>query len=154
MPVKSGVQVRPTQKPIITSTNTLPQIREFEGLNPIEQQTFTALIVNNGDIEGTARDLGLDKATVYKRLQNSPKVKEAIHIALTTRPMLRLLQSADRVAEQLLNLSLKAKSENVQLEATKHALGIVGISPDKKDTNVTNIQLNNIIGQSNSSDDI
>jgi len=136
-----------------TYTKTDPTLREFEKLTEIEQQTITALSVNNNNIKEASKDLGLKEDALYYRLKQYPKIKEFITYTQTTKPMLRLLQSADRVAEQLLNLSLKAKSETVQLDATKHALGIVGISPDKKDTNVTNIQLNNIIGQSKQGDD-
>lgn len=154
MPSKGKAHTKTKNRLNVTLATKDPLLSEFKELTPLEQQTITALAVNNNDVVLAARDLDVTPTALYYRLSRNPRIKEYLHNVSVQKPMLRLLQKADELAENLTNLAMEAQSENVKLEATKHALGIVGISPDKKEGSTFNVQLNNIIGQSKQVDDI
>ncbi|MCX7997068.1 MAG: helix-turn-helix domain-containing protein [Patescibacteria group bacterium] len=149
MPAPRTTGVKKVDRQAVALSNTTVKdktLEEFHKLTEVEQQTITALVVNNNNVREAAKDLGMTREALYFRMRKYPKIGEYITYVQTTKPMLRLLQSADRLAEHMIKLGLRAKSENVQLEATKHALDIVGVSPKKEPPTTQNIQLNNIIG--------
>ena len=70
-------------------------------------------------------------STYANRLIKNPKVRQQIEI-LQQAARLKFLIDAPRAAEKMIDLSRSAKSEKVQLEATKDVLNRGGLQPPQR----------------------
>ena len=127
-------------------------VREIQILTP-EQLTFCSAVAS-GEMPGSAFKKAFpDRAesrwvSIFaNRLINSPKVKDQIE-AIQMAARMQFILDVPRAAAKMIELSNGAKSEKVQLEATKDCLNRGGLQPPERKESI-NV---NIFGSASSED--